>query len=206
MAGRSKKKGGFDLPDWLMVILIAVALSADAFSLALGMGMSNLANRSILRFAGSVGLFHVIMPLAGIIVGNFLGGLVGKVAVWLGGGILIILGLRMVWDGLPREKVFNFRNARQLLGTAPSTPSLHWGGVLVLSWSVSVDAFGVGVGLGAAMYGKYYTILVIGAVAGLITAAGMVLGRYLGRLVGNWAEVGGGLVLVGIGAKLLSGF
>ena len=75
-------------------------------------------------------------------------------------------------------------------------------GILVLSWSVSVDAFGVGVGLGASISVLSYFVAILGIVAALMTAAGLVLGRWLGHQVGKWAELVGGLVLVVIGIKM----
>ncbi|MDH7576637.1 MAG: manganese efflux pump [Bacillota bacterium] len=192
------------MDNFLMVLLVAVALGTDAFSLALGIGMSHPARNHILRTASVVGIFHILMPLAGVYVGALIGGLVGKVAVWVGGGILIILGLRMVWSGRPwRREIYSFREARHLRKNSSSQPVREWGGLLALSWSVSVDSFGAGIGLGAFMARFSYTVLILGVVAGLMTAAGLVLGRWFTRWVGDWAETIGGLVLTGIGLRLL---
>ncbi len=194
------------MPEWLMVILLAVALGTDAFSLAVGMGIGNLISNSILKMAGTVGVFHVVMPLAGMFVGNLLGGLIGKVAVLIGGGVLVLLGGRMIMEGLPwRRSVMSFREAKKLLGAPLARPPIRWGGLLTMGWSVSVDAFGVGVGLGTSTHGPPYLVLVIGAVAAMMTGAGLALGRFLGRWAGSWAELLGGMVLAGIGFKLLLG-
>ncbi len=191
------------MDNLFMVLLMALALGADAFSLALGMGMSNFARNHVLRTAVVVGFFHILMPLAGVYIGSLLGGLIGKAAVWIGAGILIILGLRMLWSGFPwRREVYSFRKARHLWEKSSSSPFLEWGGLLVLSWSVSVDAFGVGIGLGVFMTRFFYAVLILGVVAGLMTATGLVLGRWFTRWAGNWAETIGGLILTGIGLKL----
>lgn len=189
--------------EFFTVFMVAIALGTDAFSLALGMGMSSSKRSYIFRTSAMVGIFHVFMPLAGFYFGNFLGGLIGKLAVWIGGLILIALGLRMFWSGCDlRPLSFSFQKAgEKSLLSANNIDS--WGGLLALSWSVSVDSFGVGLGLGASMIGLSYFVFVLGVVAGLMTAAGLLLGRWIGERVGKWAEAVGGLVLTGIGIKLL---
>lgn len=187
----------------LTYFLVAVALGADAFSLALGLGLSKPSRRSIMRTSLSVGSFHVLMPLAGILVGGMLGAVVGKVAVWLGGTILVFLGLKMIRDGWPwRRDVFSFQSARESLEPTHKSNAFSWAGILGLSWSVSVDAFGAGVGLGVTVSGLSYFVIILGVVAALMTAAGLMLGRWLGNRAGKWAEMVGGLVLIGIGIKL----
>ncbi len=191
------------MSDLLTVLLVAVALGTDAFSLALGMGMSAFSRNHVFRTAAVVGIFHILMPLAGVCVGSLLGGLIGRVAVWIGGGILILLGLQMVWNGFPwRGEVCSFREARCLMKRPAPAPLQRWSTLLALSWSVSVDSFGAGVSLGAFMARFSWTVLLLGVVAGLMTAAGLVLGRWFSRRAGSWAETIGGLVLAGIGLKL----
>lgn len=191
------------LNDWV-VVLVAMALGADAFSVALGMGMNPLITKNYIFWASSVvGAFHILMPLAGFYVGSLLGGLVGRVAVWIGGGILIILGSRMVWNGFPwRWEAYSFQKARYLWEKPLPSSLLGWGGLFALSWSVSVDSFGVGIGLGASMARISYVVLILGVVAGLMTAAGLVLGQIFTRWAGNWAKTLGGLVLAGTGLKM----
>lgn len=191
------------MDELFTVILVAIALGADAFSLALGLGMGNRSRRYIVRTAGMVGIFHVFMPLAGVLVGNYLGGLVGKMAVWMGGVILIFLGLKMIREGWPRRiATFSFRDVREALDLTGAKPASSWGGLLALSWSVSVDAFGAGIGLGATMSGLTAFVIILGLMAAVMTASGLLLGQLLGHWAGKWAEIAGGLVLAGIGVKM----
>ncbi|KUK36315.1 MAG: Uncharacterized protein XD66_0978 [Thermacetogenium phaeum] len=187
----------------LTLILVAVALGADAFSLALGLGMGNRSRRYIISTAGMVGIFHVLMPLIGVLIGNYLGALIGRLAAWMGGFILIILGLRMIGEGWPwRVTAFTLRDFREMLSPAAAKPASSWGGLLALSWSVSVDAFGAGIGLGATMKGLTAFVVVLGLVAAAMTACGLLLGQLLGHWAGKWAEIAGGLVLAGIGVRM----
>lgn len=188
----------------LTYFLVAVALGADAFSLALGLGMNKPCRRSIMRTSLSVGVFHVIMPLAGMLVGGVLGALVGNVAVWIGGTILVLLGLKMIREGWPwRKEVFSFKDAKAALPPLRKSDPFGWAGILGLSWSVSVDAFGTGVGLGVVtVSGLSSFVIILGVVAALMTAAGLLLGKWLGNWTGKWAEMLGGLVLIAIGIKM----
>lgn len=76
--------------------------------------------------------------------------------------------------------------------------------LVTLSVATSIDALAVGLTLGLMDTGIWYPAAVIGVVACVMTALGMVLGRRAGRRLGRAAEVVGGLVLVGIGVKLLA--
>lgn len=196
------------LDDLLTYFFIAVALGADALSLALGLGVAGPSRRAVMRASFTVGVFHVFMPLAGLLVGSVLGVMVGRVAIWMGGVILVVLGLKMIWEGWPwRRTVYSFQMARKALEMSKSN-SFSWGGILALGWSVSVDAFGVGVGLGAfvdkgSYSGFFFFVIILGVVAALMTAAGLLLGRWLSYEAGKGAEIFSGLVLAGIGVKML---
>jgi hypothetical protein len=119
------------LDKLLTYFFIAVALGADAFSLALGLGMGGPSRRAVLRTSFTVGIFHIFMPLAGLLVGSVLGVMAGRVATWIGGVILVILGFKMIWEGRPwRREVYSFRTARKALEKPGNVFS--WGGILVL--------------------------------------------------------------------------
>ncbi|NPV90715.1 MAG: manganese efflux pump [Firmicutes bacterium] len=174
------------------VLLVAVALGTDALSLAVGIGMTRVTRREILVLSGTISIFHVFMPLAGFLVGEYLGSLMGRYAVWLGATVLLALGIHLLWDGLNPERDLDDLK-RNYYGI---------GGLLLLAVSVSLDALGAGFSLGAFSMGLPLTIGLIGVTAGLMTAAGLVFGRYIGRFLGNRAELLGGVVLIILGIKM----
>lgn len=55
--------------EFWTIILVAIVLGADAFSLSMGMGIRGVTRRYELRFSALVGLFHVLMPLLGLSLG-----------------------------------------------------------------------------------------------------------------------------------------
>ena len=79
--------------------MIAFALSMDAFSLGDGVGMVGIRLREIVKVSITIGLFHMAMPLVGIVVGVYLSELVGDIAVFIGGGVLMAIGVHMLWNG-----------------------------------------------------------------------------------------------------------
>ncbi len=173
------------------IILLAAALGADAFSMCLGVGMSGVRRFQIILISVTVLLFHIMMPLAGWYIGNRAGSLVGNAAALAGALVLIYLGARMLWDVYRRDP----EDTRLAI--------VNTWGLLMLSASVSLDALSVGFTLGTHKVNLLLVVLTFGVVAGLMTFAGLVLGRILGRLAGERAQLLGGVILLGIGIKLL---
>lgn len=82
--------------ELITLSIMAFALGMDAFSVGLGMGMVKLRKKQIFYIGFIIGLFHVIMPLAGMAAGNMLSGLLGVLAVYIGGALLFVLGVQML--------------------------------------------------------------------------------------------------------------
>ncbi|RKO65620.1 manganese efflux pump MntP [Desulfofundulus salinus] len=170
------------------LLLLAVALGTDAFSLCLGIGMTGVRRLQILLITLTVLLFHIAMPLLGFQAGELVGGFLGRAATIAGAVLLLYLGLRMIREAFSREE--------------PRIVLLNNWGLFLLGASVSMDALSVGFTLGTLRTQLLFTVLTFGLVAGLMTFSGLVLGRYLGHIVGERARLLGGLILVGIGVKL----
>ena len=173
------------------LIILAVALGTDAFSLCLGIGMTGVNRRQAITITITVLIFHVVMPLAGWYIGELAGALLGRVASLIGAALLIYLGLHMIWDS---------RGQGQKAGA--KIISFNAWGLILLGACVSMDALSVGFTLGAQHVELLQTAATIGLVAGIMTAAGLVCGRFMSSLVGERAQLFGGVVLIGIGVRL----
>src|SRR3954453_3390780 len=90
--------------ELLTLLLMAFALGMDAFSVGLGMGMYKLRLRKIFNIGLTIGLFHVWMPLVGVAAGKFLSERFGTFATFIGGFLLILLGVQMVWSTLKKSE------------------------------------------------------------------------------------------------------
>lgn len=187
------------------IAIVAVALGADAFSLALAIGLAGVGKRMIWRLSGIIALFHIFMPLAGLFAGQTLGIFLGAVAKAFGALILVWLGVRMILSVFkPEIQHLPLSKARQLLqnGKLPKRISLQGAGIFALAASVSLDALSVGFSLGTLGSQIGWTVLIMGGTAGLMTFTGLLLGRILGTWAGEKAEFLGGVALVMIGVKI----
>ena len=190
--------------DLAWVVAVAIALGADAFSLSLAIGLSGIKKHMMVRLSLVVAVFHVIMPLCGMMLGQVLGSILGRYASIIGALVLMGLGGRMLYKVYrPTTEHFPLGEARDALSHRNLAANISGFGIFLFAASVSLDALSVGFSLGTIKADIFLTVISIGAVAGLMTAMGLVLGRILGTWLGDKAELLGGLALLLIGVKLL---
>ena len=184
------------------VIIVAVVLGMDAFSLALGLGIKGVSTQYELKFSAAVALFHVIMPLMGLYLGVAVGSFLGFGAQILGAAVLIYIGAQFMVHGYrsTRKKAYPFCKASMEQNMETPDPS---GNLLLLVGSVSMDALAVGFGLGAFRMPILFTVITTGAIAGAMTWLGFLGGRVFSRLAGVYAQMMGGIVLIILAGKLL---
>ncbi|UWG97195.1 manganese efflux pump MntP family protein [Dehalobacter sp. DCM] len=173
----------------LWIIAVSIALGMDAFSFSLALGMIGIENRTAARLVGIVAVFHVIMPLTGLWVGQKLGLLFGNIAVGIGAVILLWLGGKMVLGALRG-------------GEKTNIPNLNGFGIYALAFSVSLDALSVGFSLGTFVSAILPATLVMGFTAGTMTGLGIILGRKMGTWLGGKAQALGGIILFLIGIRM----
>jgi putative Mn2+ efflux pump MntP len=175
--------------ELVTLTIMAFALGMDAFSVGLGMGMVPLRLRQIFNIGITIGIFHMIMPLLGILVGKFLSSFFGDIAAYIGGGLLVLLGIQMIISSFCPEESF------------PITPVGT--GLLLFALGVSLDSFSAGLSLG--LYGArtIVAILLFGIFSMGLTWAGLLLGRKLQNVVGTYGEALGGSILFTFGLKLV---
>lgn len=186
------------LPDGtpLMITTLAIAfsMSADAFAASLGKGAA--LHRP--RFAEAVrtglvfGTVEAITPLLGWACGLAASSYIEAIDHWIAFALLGAIGARMIWASATRAP--NAEKARQ-----------HSLPVLVLTaFATSLDAFAVGVTLAFLSASIVTTALAIGAATFLMASLGVLIGRYVGAMLGRVAEGLAGIVLIGIGTTILT--
>ncbi len=82
---------GITFGEFMTLLLMAIALGMDAFSVGLGMGMIKLRLRQIFYIGVTIGVFHIFMPLGGMAVGKVLSQEFGSIATLIGGLLLVML-------------------------------------------------------------------------------------------------------------------
>jgi putative Mn2+ efflux pump MntP len=179
------------------ILAVAFALGIDAFSLSIGIGLSGVKRKQIYLVSGVVAIFHVIMPLIGLYLGQFLGNIIGPIASSFGALVLIFIGAHTIWN-----KIKDSRNPSEDSGFDILSIN-HPVSLIIMATSVSLDALTVGFGLGALKFDLTLTVIIMGVVAGLMTFCGLIFGKKMSCSVGEKAELLSGIILIAIGIKLL---
>jgi putative Mn2+ efflux pump MntP len=175
--------------ELLTLLIMAFALGLDAFSVSLGMGMVQLRLRQIFYIGLTIGIFHIVMPLIGIVIGRMLTEQFGSIATLAGGILLMGLGFHIIYSSF-----FGEEKDRVLpIGF----------GLFLFSFGVSVDSFSVGLSLGIYGTRTAITVLMFGIVSTILTWTGLLIGRHAKQWLGTYGELLGGSILVGFGLKLL---
>ncbi|MEK3946358.1 MULTISPECIES: manganese efflux pump MntP [Paenibacillus] len=177
--------------EWGQIVTItimAVALGMDAFSLGVGIGMKGIRLLHVLQMSLLIAVFHMLMPLLGLLTGSYVGHLLGQVTTYAAGGLLVLLGGHMVYNSF-----------RPDTGSSRAMDHRTLWGMILLSLSVSIDSFSVGVSLGMFVNGVLLTILAFGACGGIMSILGLLIGRHVSRGLGDYGEALGGAILLGFG-------
>ena len=178
------------------IFLIAVSLALDAFAVSVSSGISipGFGGRQAVKMGVWFGGFQFAMPLIGWFLGSSVSQYIEAVDHWVAFGLLALIGGRMVWGALKagageEEEVPPDLSARRLC---------------LLAIATSIDALAVGVSMAFMKVDILVSALVIGVVAFGLSVVGGLVGKRLGALFQRRAELVGGLVLVGIGIKILA--
>lgn len=173
------------------ILLIAVALGMDAFSMSIGVGMQGISTFRTGQLSLTVGILHILLPLAGIFLGQALGTLAGDIAGYIGAAVLIFLGAKMIYEEF---KPGNDDEQMEALS--------GWQ-FIILPVSVSLDALSIGFSLGTFGVSKMMLITgIFGVIAAAMTAAGVFLGIKIGHSIEKTNILGGGILVI-LGLKML---
>jgi len=179
--------------ELLTSIFIGVGLAMDAFTVSLGIGTGGQANdrRSKFRLAFHFGFFQMAMTVVGWFAGSSIAGYIQAFDHWVAMGLLAYVGGNMIRSGLNPEMESYVSN--------PSKGRL----LVILSVATSIDAMAVG--LSMAMLDAPWVVpaIIIGVVTWGLSSVGLLAGDRLGQRFGKRMEILGGLILIGIGLRVL---
>ena len=175
------------------LLLLSVGLSMDVLSVAAatGFGMSRMTGRQMTRLATSFGAFHIFMPVLGWAAGTTFVGLISGYDHWAAFILLAFVGGRMLLEAARGGEEVD--PARILQNSS----------LLLFSVAVSIDSVAVGLSFSLQKIEILAPSFVIGATAFAFTYLGIALGNRAGGWLGRWAQVVGGLILIGIGLRVI---
>jgi putative Mn2+ efflux pump MntP len=179
--------------DFLNIVVIAVALAMDAFAVSVvsGSAYKKLQVKHALRMALFFGLFQACMPLVGALAGLTIREFIAGWDHWFAFFLLAAVGAKMIYES------FKIRPEKRNLNPA-SLPVLF-----ALALATSIDALVVGVTLPLLVAGFVLAVTVIGIVTFVLSYLGVYIGKKLGHFFESRIEALGGIILIGLGAKIL---
>lgn len=177
----------------LLLLAVGLAMDATAVAATRGMAATRIRARDALLVAGLFGGFQALMPLLGFLIGARLDAWLGGWDYWVAFALLAGVGLKMLWEARRGEGEAS-TNGRDPFGFKV---------MLVLAVATSIDAWAVGITLPILRAPLVPSLLVIGITTAVLSLVGLGVGRRFGSVLGRRLDVFGGLVLVGMGVKLL---
>ena len=179
--------------DLVTIMVIAVGLAMDAFAVSIVSGSvyQQLQVRHALRMAVFFGGFQAVMPLIGSLVGMSVKDYIADYDHWVAFGLLAAVGGKMIYES------FKIKSAEKNLD--PSNVLV----LLVLALATSIDALAIGITLSLIVSSITIAVIIIGLVTFVLSYLGVCIGKRFGHFFENKIEALGGLILIGLGVKIL---
>lgn len=172
------------------VVILAIALSMDAFAVSIGLGAKEESPGLGLKAGLFFGIFQALMPFIGYLGGKGVLGWVEAYAHWIAFGLLALIGAKMIYEGLQE-------------GIEEDISAISNKMMLILAIATSIDAMAAGFSLTLLDANPYVACLIIGITTFSFSWAGVLIGKKSGTWLESKAEIFGGTVLILIGLKIL---
>ncbi|HOW51657.1 MAG TPA: manganese efflux pump MntP family protein [bacterium] len=175
------------------ILLLSISLAMDAFavSIAAGIGSPNAGRRTAATIALFFGGFQTLMPIIGYLAAGAFYGYICHFDHWIAFVLLAFIGGKMIYEAVANDAC----TARRI--------DLGLRSLLILALATSIDALAAGVGLTFLCASIWLPAATIGMVTCALCFIGFLFGKRLGCAFGKRMEIAGGVVLVGLGLKIL---
>jgi len=174
------------------VLILAVALSMDAFAVSIGLGSKHEQKTRTLAVQAAIyfGLFQALMPLIGFLGGKGVFGWVEDYAHWIAFTLLLLIGGKMIYESASE-------------GIEEDIAQITHRVLLILAIATSIDAMAAGFTLTLIEVNPFIACAVIGVTTFIFSWFGVFIGARSGTFLESKAELFGGIVLILIGFKVL---
>lgn len=167
--------------NFLIIILIAISLSMDTFSLSIAYGTLNLEKKKIYLLSLIVGCFHFFMPMMGNAVGIEILDKLPLNPDLVVGIIFLIIAFQMFFQ---KNEIIDLSKLYSLF---------------VFALTVSIDSFSVGIGI-SNITSNYLLAYSFFAITSLIfTFIGLNFGKLLNYKLGDLSVKVGAIILLILG-------
>ncbi len=178
----------------ILALAVGLAMDATAVSAARGMAVPRIRLRHALLVALFFGGFQALMPVVGYVIGARIGPLVERWDHWIAFLLLGAIGAKMLWEARASGDPADGRADGDVFALDV---------MLVLAVATSIDALAVGITLPMLDAPLGLSVATIGVTTAVLCVLGLVLGRRAGAMLGRRLDVLGGLILIGLGVKIL---
>lgn len=180
--------------NFLATVALSLAMSTDAFAVAVGKGatMQKPSLRQALRIGLIFGVIEALTPLIGWAIGHAASQYVEAWDHWIAFGMLVVLGLRMIWESFGVDDK-----------DASAQQEQSFALLVITGIATSIDAMAVGASLAFINANIYVIAAAIGFSTFMMVTIGIMIGRAVGTAIGKRAELLGGVVLMLIGSTIL---
>lgn len=174
------------------VLILAVALSMDAFAVSIGLGAKHNSNIMRLSLMSAIyfGIFQGVMPLIGYLGGRGVLGWIESYASWVAFLLLLLIGIKMIHDSFAE-------------GIEEDITQITHRVMLILAIATSIDAMAAGFSLTVLDVNPLIACFIIGSVTFFFSWLGVLIGSKSGTWLESKAELLGGITLILIGVKIL---
>lgn len=178
--------------SFIELLLIAVSMSMDAFAVSICKGLSvwKVTPGQCLAVAGWFGGFQGVMPVIGFVLTSLFASLICSISHWIAFGLLIFIGGNMIRESLDKD-------------VEEVNDSFAFLTMLTLAVATSIDALAMGVTLNLSGANILVAASLIAVTTAVLSPIGLKVGNLFGAKYKNKAELAGGVVLAGLGIKIL---
>lgn len=179
--------------ELIITILVAFGLCMDSFAISIcnGMMLKKSKISKFIEIALIFGIVQFIFPVLGWALGAAVAKYIASFDHWIAFGLLAYLGGKMVYESFQKDDKCELVDANNF-----------WN-LVMMAVATSIDAMVVGLSLALIGESIIGPAAIIGFVTFSVCLAGLTVGQKIGHLFENKAELVGGLVLIGIGVKIL---
>lgn len=180
------------------LFILAVGLSMDAFAVSICKGLSvKKAGIKEMSCAGAwFGGFQALMPAIGYLLGSTFSRFITNFDHWIAVALLAFIGGNMLKEAFSKEEESEIKSD----GKSPMNPKE----MFLMAVATSIDALAVGITFALLPdVNIIAAVLFIGVITFAFSAGGIKIGNVFGTKFKSKAEIAGGLILIGIGLKIL---
>ena len=174
------------------LIILSVGLAMDAFAVSIckGLAMKKMKWKNAIIIGLYFGIFQAIMPLIGYLLGVRFQSAITSIDHWVAFVLLVGIGANMIREAMSKEK-------------EEASDSIKVKDMLILAIATSIDALAIGITFAFLEVNITLAVSLIGIITFIISVIGVKIGNIFGDKYEKKAEPAGGIILIGLGIKIL---